>query len=308
MDFDLPFGFLRVFSSVNKQIIEQNKALFGGLSDQLNALNDVIGKIETPAIDLSKFSATRVIPEGFEWPKIFPDGYLDSLNESFHKSFPKCWPDRIGNIDAAMTIAQDFSFPLVDFPSRASAEKVFDAYHRGDKIDDALIALHDEIIQDFNNRDRAELPIDIRYERPLDEVAECLASGKHMAAQALAFSVLEDLWWHLSEGRNNRRQPFTIFLDKRDYGDDPLHLLKWNIALASSFSAYKSVDFKSEGFPSTVHRHATAHSVSENQYTRTNALKAFVIAVTTASLCAQPGLAFDETKRMFNKKILGLDS
>jgi hypothetical protein len=306
MKVDLPPGLLSAFSSVGSQVLEQNKTLFGGLSEHLSALSAVVGKIDLPKFDVSPLTNIRVIPEDFEWPKLFPDDFFESLQESYRRSFPKCWPNRTGNIETAMTIAQRNSFPMVDFPSKASALKVFAAFDRGDDIDAVIGGLKSEIAQDFLTRDSSELPINDRYDKPLQEVAECLSSGKHMAAQSLSFSILEDIWSHFGP-KKRKNDVFTKFLDKSSYDDEPIHLLKWTIVLASSFSAYEWIDFRKAGYPNNVHRHATAHSISEVQYTETNAVKAFVIAVTTASLCSQPGLALDETKRLFNQQVLGID-
>ena len=306
MKVDLPPGLLSVFASFGNQVLEQNKTLFGDMSEQLSVLSAVVGKIDLPKFDVSPLTNIRVFPEDFEWPKLFPDGFFESLQESHRRSFPKCWPNRKGNINTALTIAKENSFPLVDFPSKSSAEKVFEAFDRGDDIDVVIGGLKNEIAQDFLTRDSSALPINARYEKPLQEVAECLGSGQHMAAQSLSFSILEDVWWHLVEGISGPK-PFKKYSKERNYDDEPIHLLKWNIVLASCFSAYSKIEFKYEGFPQNVHRHATAHSVSERQYTITNAVKAFVLAVTTASLCSQPGLAFDETKEVFSQTVLRID-
>lgn len=305
MGIELPDGFLNAFSAINKELIDRHKETFGRVSEKLESLVGLVAQVDAKIFDFSKVESFRLFPEGVTWsPLIDPEIFRD-FRSSLERSLPTSWPSRQGNIEASMKIAEIHSIPLIDFPSQETATLIFDAFEADEEIEPLLTTLVGQVAQEFLNRDKDRLPLTIKYESALEEVAECLVAGRYRAAQSLSFAALEDLWWQFGQ-TTPKYKSMPSFLDKSDYDDEPLYLLKWNIALLSCLRAYKTINFSEEGFPAHLNRHASAHSISEKQYIPSNALKVFVIAVSTASLCAQPGSALDDTKRNFLRRVLNI--
>lgn len=305
MGIELPDGFLNAFTAINKELIDRHKETFGRVSEQLESLVGVVAQVDAMLLDFSKIQSFRLFPEDVTWSPIIDPEIFKDFQSSLERSLPTSWPSRQGNIEASMKIAEIHNIPLIDFPSKEIATRIFDAFESGEEIEPLLATMISQVAQEFLNRDKERIPLNNKHESVLEEVALCLLAGRFRAAQSLSFAALEDLWWQFGQ-KTPRNNAMTVLLDKSDYDDEPLYLLKWNLALISCLRAYQWIDFHKDGFPSHLHRHASAHSISEAQYVPSNALKVFVIAVSTASLCAQPGLALEDTKRNFLRRVLNI--
>lgn len=305
MGIELPDGFLSAFSAINKELIDRHKEMFGRVSENLESLVGLVAQVDAQTFDSSTAKSFRLFPEGVTWSPLIDPAIFKDFQSSLERSLPSSWPSRQGNIETSMKIAEIHSIPLIDFPGKETATLIFDAFESGEEIEDLLTTMVDQVAQEFLNRDKERIPLNNKYEIVLEEVAHCLLAGRFRAAQSLSFAALEDLWWQFGQ-TTPKYKSMPTFLDKSDYDDEPLYLLKWNIALLSCLRAYKAMNFSEEGFPSHLNRHASAHSISEEQYVPSNALKVFVIAVSTASLCAQPGSALEDTKRNFLRRVLNI--
>ena len=109
------------------------------------------------------------------------------------------------------------------------------------------------------------------------EAAAALEAGFASASQALIGSILEALVWDYF-GRDKRRfVPSKSGKTTREAYDE-LQAHEF-LAFAPVWQAFQQYDLtKGDSIPPTFSRHATAHTVSEAQYTRANALQGLMLA------------------------------
>lgn len=128
------------------------------------------------------------------------------------------------------------------------------------------------------------------YVAKADEAAAAFEAGYPSAAQALTSSILEGLIWDYF-GRDKKRFVPNRWGKTTPEAYDELGAHEF-LAFAPVWQAFQQYDLtKGDLIPATFSRHATAHTVSEKQYTRANALQGLMLACSLVAHVDAVGIA-----------------
>jgi len=128
------------------------------------------------------------------------------------------------------------------------------------------------------------------YVTKADEAAAALEAGYASAAQALISCLLEALIWGYF-GRDKKRFVPNKWGKTTPEAYDELGAHEF-LAFAPVWQAFQQYDLaKGDPIPPTFSRHATAHTVSEKQYTRANALQGLMLACSLVAYVDHAGIA-----------------
>lgn len=179
-------------------------------------------------------------------------------------------------LSAVKAVAFDEGIPLYLVPGQETAELLL----RADSLEDRIAILaerSDLIVEDCREvltacqSERME-----GYVAKVDEAAAALAAGFPSAAQALVSSVVESLVWdYFGHDKkrflpNKRKKVTPEAYDKMDAHEF--------LAFAPVWQAFQQYELsKGDPIPLTFSRHATAHTVSPEQYKPVNALQGLML-------------------------------
>ncbi len=196
------------------------------------------------------------------------------------------------SLSAIKAVAFDEGIPLYLVPRQETAELLLGADDFAARLD-ILKERSPLIVEDCRAvLAKCDSELMAPYVRKVDEATAALEAGYPSAAQALASSILEALIWDYF-GKDKKR-----FLPNRwgkatpeAYDEMGAHEF---LAFAPVWQAFQQYDLtKGDPIPPTFSRHATVHTVSEEQYTLTNALQGLMLACSLVAYVDAAGIAVE---------------
>jgi hypothetical protein len=208
--------------------------------------------------------------------KLMPKIDWDKVQEWWKHGLPPNWVDVEPRLEVAdvLEFMRETRWCLVWVPRGEVVRRLVDADK--DERGNVLLASASEIIEDSRSvLDVIEHPELQQVRRAALEVARAIEAELNMAAQSLAASCLSDVI-------NTKFGMSFAQAQKRFAVDDPMKIpwIRFREATVLLLVAEALENYwhdKGDPVPARFSRHASAHSVSEEQYNRENALAGMLL-------------------------------
>lgn len=265
--------------------IADSIAMASGLANaavlaQLSGIADVQTKLAAQLIKNTDFGVSASLAQVAHQFAAQQAHAWDSIAASVRLIVPSFYPPNLRDIDGIrLTEVKQVAFiegvPLYRVPRKETAEVLLQAENLEER--QVVLARRWKGIAD-DCRDAVEACESEavgRYKSKVLEALDALEAGFPSASQALASSILESLVWDFF-GKGRKR--FTPGGNRKPEAYDELGAHEF-IAFAPIWQAFQRFDTsKGDPVPLTFSRHASVHTISDDQFTRVNALQGLMLA------------------------------
>lgn len=291
--FDLPVYYtinpaLRLSDIVGKQnaSIADSVAKASGLANasmaQLSGIADVQTKLAAQLIKNADFGVSASLAQVTQQFAAQQAHVWDSIAASVRLIVPSSYPPNLRDVDGIrLTEVRQVAFiegvPLYRIPCKETAEVLLQAENPEER-QVVLARRWKGIVDDCRDAVEAcESEAVARYKAKVLEALDALEADLPSASQALASCILESLVWDFFGEDRKRFTPAKWGNRKPDaYEELGVHEF---IAFAPIWQAFQQFDrSKGDPVPRTFSRHASVHTISDDQFTKVNTLQGLMLA------------------------------